>query len=583
VRLSSAFSIVALFAACAPSEPQPTDGDRVPEQVISGASLLAEFSTDGSDLVSPPMIAPDQATVVGLMLEANGSVAVEARGIDDDGRRGHWHKSEETWREGDLAVARIELGMTAVAVELKIARTEAEKIRVLTWSAIVPQPLQPSPKNGYATSRSGLSAALSAAGVKSRADWGARATQCSTLDTTKTKMAVHHTVSPPTSNGDFEARLRQTQAYHMDTRGWCDVGYHFFVTIDGTSWEAREARFLGAHVSDNNSNNVGVVFVGCFTPGDTTCETAGYGPTTPPEVMIQEGGRLLGLLADEYGITVDSQRVLGHRDHPGAQTGCPGDALYARLADLRSIANGSGPGPVEGSARGVIWDLSRSAGPADPGNLRVESARVTCSNGESTSVRAGDAFWSFNLDPGRYTFTAEAPGYATATRELEITGGGESWGSIGLLPSGMMAMTVPVEVLVYDAAVGQSAPLAEVQVSLRGGAAVTTNAAGLATFTATAGPATISAAKTGFVTASRAITIGGSSTRVELALAPIPAPIEGDAGVMPMPDPEEGGDEVPMPPVEEESGCGCRDLPSGTHPSSLWALALALVLLRKKR
>lgn len=588
-RRETSFWVVATIGlACAPTEPAPTEGDRVPEVVISGAQLRATYRLDGADLISPLLDAGDQATVVGLMIEADAPIHFEARALGDTSRPGEWRSSEETWREGDHSVARIDLGMPARAVELRLPAHEAEHLRLLTWSAVVPQPLEPLPlAPRFATTRSGLSAALQAAGVQTRANWGARATQCSQLDTVKTRMAVHHTVSPPSSGGDYALRLRQTQAYHMDTRGWCDVGYHFFVTTDGRLWEAREARFLGAHVGSNNDNNVGIVFVGCFTPGDATCEQADFGPTTPPEVMIQAGGRMIGLLSTEYGIPVDAQRVLGHRDHPGAQTGCPGDALYARLADLRAIANGGTTGPTDGSAKGVVWDLSITAGPSDPGNKRIIDARVTASSGDSTTVRASDAFWTFDLPPGRYTFTAEAPGYQTATRELEVTEGGETWGSIGLLP-GTAQQDVPVEVLVYDAAAGRQSPLAGVAVSLRGGAAVTTSTAGLATFTATAGPATITAQKSGFITATRSVVLGGTTTvHVELALAPVVVPVDTDGGVAADTGPtkeELGEDGEPMPVGEPEGGCGCSSARDQAGSGvGVVAVLLASTLFRRRR
>lgn len=570
--------------ACAPTEPVPTEGDRVPEVSLSGAQLRASYLANGAELISPPLAAPDLATVVGVMLEADGPVRLEARGVDETGRPGAWQPAKETWREGQASVARIDLGVVASSVELRLPAIDAERVQVLTWSAVVPQPLQPLPRHGVDTTRSALSANLQAAGVRTRAQWGARATQCSQLDTVKTRMAVHHTVSPPSSGGDFAARLRQTQAYHMDSRGWCDVGYHFFVTLDGQLWEAREARFLGAHVGSSNPNNVGIVFVGCFTPGDSTCEQAGFGPTTPPEVMIQAGGRMIGLLATEYAITVDDQRVLGHREHPGANTGCPGDALYARLADLRAIANGGTTGPTDGSAKGVVWDLSITAGPSDPGNKRLNDAVVRASSGDSTNVRTGDAFWSFDLPPGRYTFTAEAPGYQTATRELEVTEGGETWGSIGLLPE-TVEQQVPVEVLVYDAAGGRQTPLSGAAVSLRGAAPVLTSSAGLATFTATAGPASITAQKSGFVSATRSVTLGGTTTvKVELALAPVVVPVDTDGGVTPDtgPNPEENAEDgEPMPVGDTEGGCGCRSSPGAALPEA-WAILPLLYWIRRR-
>ena len=77
---------------------------------------------------------------------------------------------------------------------------------------------------------------------------------------------VKHTFTPPASGGSIEARIRSIQAYHMDTRGWCDIGYHFLVAGDGQVFEGRPYALLGAHTGGQNSGNIGVSFIGCFHP-----------------------------------------------------------------------------------------------------------------------------------------------------------------------------------------------------------------------------------------------------------------------------------------------------------------------------
>jgi hypothetical protein len=145
-------------------------------------------------------------------------------------------------------------------------------------------------------------------------------------------MAVHYT---DTASASPDRQMRSIQHYHMDTRGWCDIGYHFLVGIDGRIFEGRPVELLGAHVSGNNTGNIGVSFIGCFH--STGC--ASMGPTTPPDVMLDAGGRLLGTLSRLYGITLDRSSVKGHRDHTGASTDCPGDHLYARIDQLLSIGH----------------------------------------------------------------------------------------------------------------------------------------------------------------------------------------------------------------------------------------------------
>ncbi|MBX3246636.1 MAG: MYXO-CTERM sorting domain-containing protein [Myxococcales bacterium] len=64
--------------------------------------------------------------------------------------------------------------------------------------------------------------------------------------------------------------------------------------------------------------------------------------------MIDAGARLVGELGRLYSIALNSTNVIGHRDHSGASTSCPGDHLHRRLDDIR--AGGTPPGPVYGAA-----------------------------------------------------------------------------------------------------------------------------------------------------------------------------------------------------------------------------------------
>ena len=58
-----------------------------------------------------------------------------------------------------------------------------------------------------------------------------------------------------------------------------------------------------------------------------------------------------------------------------------------------------------GSRSVVEASSSITAGPSDDGNLRISSATVSCSSGDSTGVRTGDAYWDFELEPGAVAVT----------------------------------------------------------------------------------------------------------------------------------------------------------------------------------
>ena len=330
-RLPLAFLL--LLACGRDSELSPTDSDTAPEVTLWGTALRQAFAIDDGWHTSSPLRAPSGATRVGVLLEASdGPPAMEARGFSASGTPGPWQRLEITWAEGALYVARADLGMEAFGAQLRLASLRG--LRSLTWSAVVPAP--PSPVGALGEAHQALRPELGDL-VVDRATWGARPTECTAADPAKTRMAIHHTVTP----ADIDpARIRGIQAYHMDSRGWCDIGYHFLITRDGTIYEGRPLDLRGAHVGGHNTGNVGVSLVGCFH----TSGCMDWTPFEPPEAMIDAAAAIVGRITALYDIPIDAERVKGHRDHAGATTTCPGDYLHARLDDIRSRAGDASTG-----------------------------------------------------------------------------------------------------------------------------------------------------------------------------------------------------------------------------------------------
>ncbi len=346
--LAPLLGTLALFG-CGVSDLKPVpaeehDDHGPPGAVVAGDELQSAFAVEDGWLVSAPLGAPDGATRVALMIDLRAErpdeeLVLEARGLSL-GDAADWVPAEIVWQEEPFAVARAELGFLADEVQVRVPVGHEALLEGLQYEAVVPEvpsvDLEPSEPDLLAPGEAeqGLAADLRNIGVISRAQWGARKSRCRSYDTGKSKIAVHHTVTPPTYNGNYAARVRQIQAFHMDGRGWCDVGYHFLVTRDGRVWEARPLKFLGSHVYGHNTDNIGVSFVGCFQPG--AC--GGLGSTSVPERMVEGGAKVIRRLAARFDIPRTASRVKGHRDHAGAQTSCPGDNLHQRLGALRNYA-----------------------------------------------------------------------------------------------------------------------------------------------------------------------------------------------------------------------------------------------------
>ena len=317
--------------------------DHAGEVSVSGDAVRNDWTHDDGYLISPVLEAGGGASRVGAMLtlDDDGPLpAIEVRPVRDGADVGEWRALESTWSEVSMHVAVAELGGVAEGAQLRIRLVDASHVKSLLWNAVIPETpsgeIVPPPE--VAGSSEALRAELRSMGIVTRADWGARATRCRDGDASKSRIAIHYTVTP---SENAERQVRGIQRYHMDTNGWCDVGYHFLVGVDGTIYEGRPLELLGAHVGGNNTGNVGIAFVGCFHPSR---ECAPWGPSRPPEAMIEAGGRLLGRIAELYGIAPSRGTVKGHKEHRGASTSCPGDHLLARMDDLIAIGR-SGPVP----------------------------------------------------------------------------------------------------------------------------------------------------------------------------------------------------------------------------------------------
>ncbi len=89
-------------------------------------------------------------------------------------------------------------------------------------------------------------------------------------------------------------------------RGWCGIGYHYYVRLDGTVHEGRPEGTVGAHTVGYNTRSVGVCFEGNFEAR-----------TMPPE-QLAAGRELLGMLREKYPLA----ETVCHRDLDA--TLCPG-------------------------------------------------------------------------------------------------------------------------------------------------------------------------------------------------------------------------------------------------------------------
>ncbi|MBL8990521.1 MAG: N-acetylmuramoyl-L-alanine amidase [Phycisphaerae bacterium] len=136
------------------------------------------------------------------------------------------------------------------------------------------------------------------------------------------RITIHHdgmTVFTSTSQGDAAARLEQIRQSHVAGRKWADIGYHYIIDPAGRVWEGRSVRYQGAHVQDNNENNLGIMMMGNF---DLQRPTA------------QQQGALDRFVASQMRLhRVALSRVYTHQEIK--PTACPGRNLQTYMVSTR--------------------------------------------------------------------------------------------------------------------------------------------------------------------------------------------------------------------------------------------------------
>ncbi len=153
-----------------------------------------------------------------------------------------------------------------------------------------------------------------------RKAWNARSANAASMTELRgawSKLTVHHSAENSTdpTGGSFEessASLRGIQRYHIEEKGWGDIGYHFLIDAAGRIFEGRELRWQGAHAGGaNNAQNIGICLLGDLERR----------PPTPAALKSLE--LLVTDLRQRFKIR--DSRLYAHRELN--TTSCPGDAL----------------------------------------------------------------------------------------------------------------------------------------------------------------------------------------------------------------------------------------------------------------
>ncbi|XP_068623386.1 peptidoglycan-recognition protein LB-like isoform X2 [Battus philenor] len=152
-----------------------------------------------------------------------------------------------------------------------------------------------------------------------RSKWGARKPkQRLPLQAPVPYVVIHHSYIPPACYESAQCKnaMRSMQDFHMDGRGWWDIGYHFAVGSDGVAYEGRGWNILGAHALHFNTVSIGICLIGDWSN------------SLPPPQQIKTAKSLIAA-GVELGYIKPEYKLVGHRQV--RNTECPGNTLYQNV------------------------------------------------------------------------------------------------------------------------------------------------------------------------------------------------------------------------------------------------------------
>lgn len=163
--------------------------------------------------------------------------------------------------------------------------------------------------------------------VHTRQEWGARHSgDVSFQDSRSIREAfIHHSAAPGhdvVTETEQKAVLRAMQNFHMDTRGWSDIAYHYIVFQPygrlsvATIYEGRPLHVVPAAQMNHNTGTVAI----CIVQND------------PEPLKLNTRWRVGRLIRHMPQV----RRVRGH--YEVFSTECPGAQIRAQLDQIARIA-----------------------------------------------------------------------------------------------------------------------------------------------------------------------------------------------------------------------------------------------------
>jgi len=119
------------------------------------------------------------------------------------------------------------------------------------------------------------------------------------------------------------AKVAEIRRWHIEDRGWRDIGYHYVIDRDGTVARGRSETVIGAGVEGHNRGVIHICLIGGHGSNANDRFEAHF--THEQEIALMK-------LIDDITRRTDIQRISGHNEH--AAKACPGFSVTAFLQGI---------------------------------------------------------------------------------------------------------------------------------------------------------------------------------------------------------------------------------------------------------
>jgi len=324
---------------------------------FSKSAAHAEVSTFTSKKVEHTLEGTTPFIAISAVLQgsdfSHDAVELFVYGTPDGETKNRWialehdHHNEQT--DNQLSFPPIYLSSKTKHFRYKIIRNKKEvELSKVNFQLFVPANVHPV-ENGVVDlneESAGRACSCSQPTSVGRSSWGSSYglsanSSCSSVSyTTVTHLIVHHAAGSNSST-NWAGVVASIWNYHVNSNGWCDVGYNWLIDPNGVLYVGRGGgnNVVGAHMCGYNQKTMAV------------CMLGNYNTATPSTAAMNKLAEIFAWKCCNSGIDPlgsgpitsypgTMNNISGHKQgcSPG-YTDCPGTNLFSQLSNLRTAVN----------------------------------------------------------------------------------------------------------------------------------------------------------------------------------------------------------------------------------------------------